>query len=139
MGKAAKKKIAKKGKKKAAKKKKPTKKRRKAKKKPISKRAAVNRVWRGKLAKSKGGLAKSALMKNKSGRIVSKKQSARGQKNKWIAAVMKLGPQGAQDQRLRRLQEGYRVLQGSPQKLREVGRCRWRLPRITRCTTTCHF
>jgi len=87
--KAAKKKIAKKGKKKAAKKKKPTKKRRKAKKKPISKRAAVNRVWRGKLAKSKGGLAKSALMKNKSGRIVSKKQSARGQKNKWIAAVMK--------------------------------------------------
>merc|ERR1711964_271616 len=85
--KVAKKKIAKKGKKKAAKK--PTKKRRKAKAKPISKRAAVNRVWRGKLAKSKGGLAKSALMKNKSGRIVSKKQSARGQKNKWIAAVMK--------------------------------------------------
>merc|ERR1711900_152578 len=48
-------------------------------------------------------------------------------------------PQGAQAQRLRRLQEGYRVLQGSPQELREVGRCRWRLPRITRCTTTCHF
>merc|ERR1711900_4166 len=48
-------------------------------------------------------------------------------------------PQGAQDQRLRRLQEGLRVLQGSPQELREVGRCRWRLPRITRCTTTCHF
>merc|ERR1712098_57480 len=77
--KVAKKKIAKKGKKKAAKKK-PTKKRRKAKKKPISKRAARSRVWRGKLAKSKGGLAKSALTKNKSGKIVSKKRQALGQK-----------------------------------------------------------
>merc|ERR1711964_17193 len=115
--KAAKKKIAKKGKKKAAKK--PTKKRRKAKKKPISKRAAVNRVWRGKLAKSKGGLAKSALMKNKSGRIVSKKQSARGQKNKYRRCDE--SPQGAQDQRLRRLQEGHRVLQVRSQALRVVG------------------
>merc|ERR1712098_555523 len=45
-------------------------------------------------------------------------------------------PQGAQDQRLRRLQEGHRVLQSGSQELREVGgRCRWRLPRITRCTT----
>merc|ERR1711900_49884 len=42
-----------------------------------------------KACQEQGGLAKSALMKNKSGRIVSKKQSARGQKNKWIAAVMK--------------------------------------------------
>merc|ERR1712098_171134 len=86
--KVAKKKIAKKGKKKAAKKK-PTKKRRKAKAKPISKRAARSRVFRGKLGKSKGGLTKAALMKNKHGKIVSRKASARASKNKWIAAVMK--------------------------------------------------
>ena len=86
-GKKVAKKVAKKGKKKAAKK--PTKKRRKAKAKPISKRAARSRVWRGKLSKSKGGLAKAAFTKNKHGRIVSKKNSARGQKNKWIAAVMR--------------------------------------------------
>lgn len=86
--KVAKKKIAKKGGKKKAAKKKPTKKRKKA-KKPISKRVARSRVWSGKLGKSKGGLAKAALTKNKSGKIVSKKQSARGGKNKWIAAVMK--------------------------------------------------
>merc|ERR1712098_962165 len=83
----------KKGKKKAAKK--PTKKRRKAKKKPISKRAARSRVWRGKLSKTNGGLSKSGLTKNKSGKIVSKKASANGSKNykkglhKWIAAVMR--------------------------------------------------
>merc|ERR1711900_153706 len=70
-------------------KKKGTKKRRKAKAKPISKRAARSRVWRGKLNKSKGGLTKASLTKNKHGKIVSRKASARAGKNKWIAAVMK--------------------------------------------------
>merc|ERR1711964_478645 len=74
-------------KKKKAAKKKPTKKRRKA--KAISKRAARSRVWRGKLNKSKGGLTKASLTKNKHGKIVSRKASARAGKNKWIAAVMK--------------------------------------------------
>merc|ERR1712098_174816 len=83
---------AKGAKKKIAKKKggkKPTKKRRKAKAKPISKRVARSRVFSGKLNKSKGGLAKSALTKNKHGKIVSRKASARAGKNKWIAAVMR--------------------------------------------------
>merc|ERR1719443_1990670 len=49
--------------------------------------AGANRaVWSGKIAKSKGGLAKSSLMKSKSGKIVSSKKSALGKKNKWIAA-----------------------------------------------------
>merc|ERR1712098_361478 len=73
-------------KKKAAKK--PTKKKRKAKAKKVSARAARMRLFSGKGTKSKGGLSKAAFTKNKSGRIVSKKRSARGGKSKWIAAVM---------------------------------------------------
>jgi hypothetical protein len=34
-----------------------------------------------------GGLKKDALIKNKNGRIVSKKMSARGKASKWIKAV----------------------------------------------------
>merc|ERR1712080_422470 len=66
-----------------------TKKRRKAKKKPVSSRVARNRVWSGKASKSKGGLSKASFTKNKSGKIVSKKRHAFGQKSKWIAAVMR--------------------------------------------------
>jgi len=39
--------------------------------------------------KSKGGLKKDALLKTKSGKIVSKKMHAFGKKSKWIAAVSK--------------------------------------------------
>merc|ERR1719335_2173757 len=50
---------------------------------------AKRAVWKGLIAKSKGGLAKGSLMKSKSGKIVSSKKSALGKKNKWIIAVTK--------------------------------------------------
>ena len=37
--------------------------------------------------KTKGGLKKDTLIKNKNGRIVSKKLSAKGKASKWIKAV----------------------------------------------------
>ena len=37
--------------------------------------------------KTSGGLTKNDLRKNKNGRVVSKKRSARGQKNKWANAL----------------------------------------------------
>merc|ERR1712021_128912 len=46
-------------------------------------------VLRGSKAKTVGGLKASDLIKNKNGRVVSKKQSARGKKNVWIVAVKK--------------------------------------------------
>ena len=54
-------------------------------------------IWQliGKIMKSKGGLTKDALTKSKTGKIVSKKQSAKGKKvyakylSKWTAAVQK--------------------------------------------------
>jgi len=48
---------------------------------------AARAVWKGKIAKTKGGLTKAQLTKSKSGKIVSAKKSAKGKKNKWIAAV----------------------------------------------------
>merc|ERR1711862_852522 len=41
----------------------------------------------GKAGKTKSGLKKTDLVKNKSGKIVSKKSSARGKASPWIAAV----------------------------------------------------
>merc|ERR1712166_1733470 len=46
-------------------------------------------VLRGSKAKTVGGLKASDLIKNKNGRVVSKKQSAQGKKNVWIIAVKK--------------------------------------------------
>ena len=37
--------------------------------------------------RSKGGLKKESLIKNKHGKVVSKKMSAKGKANKWIKAV----------------------------------------------------
>merc|ERR1711907_348153 len=45
-------------------------------------------VFKGKKVKTKGGVSKDGLIKNKRGKVVSKKQAARGSKNKWISAVM---------------------------------------------------
>merc|ERR1719182_636967 len=59
------------------------------KKKPISARLARRHAFAGKLAVTKTGLTKSDLVKNKSGRVVSKKASLRGKKSPWIAAVQK--------------------------------------------------
>ena len=59
------------------------------KKKVISSKLARRHAFAGKLSKTVSGLTKSDLVKNKSGRVVSKKQSARGKKNVWIIAVKK--------------------------------------------------
>merc|ERR1719447_2488160 len=70
-------------------------------------RGAKSRVFRGSKAKTVGGLKKSDLMKNKEGKIVSKKRSAAGKKlyqknglGKWIKAVQQarkaLGVKGMQ-------------------------------------------
>merc|ERR1719182_854348 len=59
------------------------------KKKVISAKLARRHAFAGKLAVTKTGLKKSDLVKNKSGRVVSKKASLRGKKSPWIAAVHK--------------------------------------------------
>merc|ERR1712185_222402 len=63
------------------------------KKKSVSKVAkgklAKAMVLRGSKAKTVGGLKASDLTKNKNGRIVSKKLSAKGKKSPWMAAVKK--------------------------------------------------
>merc|ERR1719460_3315176 len=46
-------------------------------------------VLRGSKAKTVGGLTSSDLMKNKRGRVVSKKQHAHGKKQPWMQAVVK--------------------------------------------------
>jgi hypothetical protein len=52
---------------------------------------AKSMVLRGSREKTTGGLKKTDLMKNKAGKVVSKKASAAGKKKlgKWIAAVDK--------------------------------------------------
>ena len=53
-------------------------------------RAGANRaVFEGRKMKTVGGLKKDNLVKNKNGKIVSKKASAKGKQNKWIKAVAK--------------------------------------------------
>merc|ERR1711970_696675 len=46
-------------------------------------------VLRGTKEKTVGGLTAKDLMKNKHGRVVSKKASARGKANPWMIAVKK--------------------------------------------------
>merc|ERR1719207_417361 len=46
-------------------------------------------VFRGSKEKTIGGLTASSLIKNKRGKVVSKKMSAKGKKSEWIAAVQK--------------------------------------------------
>merc|ERR1711869_132660 len=63
------------------------------KKKSVSKiargRMAYAMVLRGSKAKTVGGLTAKDLTKNKNGKIVSKKASARGKKHPWMQAVAK--------------------------------------------------
>merc|ERR1711991_88528 len=54
--------------------------------KKISARLAKRHVFAGKATKTGSGLAKGDLVKNKAGKIVSKKMSAKGKKSPWIAA-----------------------------------------------------
>merc|ERR1711959_156616 len=46
-------------------------------------------IWRGKKIKTKKGLKKDDLMKNKDGKIVSKKRSQQGKESKWSKATAK--------------------------------------------------
>merc|ERR1712028_57668 len=59
------------------------------KKKVISARLARRHAFVGKIDKTKTGLKKGDLVKNKGGRIVSKRASIRAKTNPWIAAVKK--------------------------------------------------
>merc|ERR1711904_528473 len=63
------------------------------KKKTVSKiakgRMAKVMVLRGSKAKTVGGLTAKDLVKNKQGKVVSKKQSARGKAQPWMIAVKK--------------------------------------------------
>jgi hypothetical protein len=52
-------------------------------------RLAKSQVLKGKKMKTVGGLTAKDLMKNKNGKVVSKKRSARGKKNQWILAVQR--------------------------------------------------
>merc|ERR1712139_658841 len=71
------------------------KKKKKAAKKKVSKiakgRMALSMVFKGSKEKTTGGLKKADIMKTKSGKYVSKKQSAAGKKKLggWLAAVAK--------------------------------------------------
>merc|ERR1739841_419975 len=56
------------------------------KKKVVSARLAKRHAFFGKIDKTKTGLKKSDLIKNKSGRIVSKKMSQRAKANPWLLA-----------------------------------------------------
>ena len=55
----------------------------------LSKDSCPSSLRRKKISKTKGGLTASSLIKNKHGRVVSKKQSLKGKKNAWILAVSK--------------------------------------------------
>merc|ERR1712176_985289 len=53
-------------------------------------RMAKSQVWKGRKSKTSGGLMKSALKKNKNGKIVSVKKSnlaMKGKSAKWATAV----------------------------------------------------
>merc|ERR1712216_350683 len=52
-------------------------------------RMAKVMVFRGTKARTVGGLKKDNLTKNKYGRVVSKKRSAKGKKSGWMAACQK--------------------------------------------------
>ena len=57
------------------------------KKKVISARLAKRHAFFGKLDKTVSGLKKTDLIKNKSGKIVSKKMSQHAKASPWLAAV----------------------------------------------------
>merc|ERR1719301_441236 len=59
------------------------------KKKPISAKLARRHLFSGKISKTKSGYTKADFVKNKTGRVVSKKASLRAKASPWIAAVKK--------------------------------------------------
>lgn len=63
-------------------------------------RLAKSQVYKGSKKHTVGGLTKSNIIRNKNGKYVSKKASARGKQSKWIksvtAAKKQLGIKGFQ-------------------------------------------
>merc|ERR1711904_618991 len=59
------------------------------KKKPISAKLARRHLFAGKIDKTKSGYTKADFVKNKTGKVVSKKASLRAKKSPWIAACQK--------------------------------------------------
>merc|ERR1712193_16843 len=57
--------------------------------KPISAKLARRHLFAGKITKNKSGYTKADFVKNKAGRVVSKKASLRAKKSPWIAACQK--------------------------------------------------
>merc|ERR1712203_71700 len=55
--------------------------------KKVSAKLAKRHAFAGKIAKTRTGLSKSDLVKNKSGKVVSKKMSLKGKNSPWIPAV----------------------------------------------------
>merc|ERR1712096_65686 len=88
------------------------------KKKSVSKiargRLSKVMVLRGSKAETVGGLKASDLTKNKHGRVVSKKRSAKGKKSGWIAAV-------GQARKALKL-KGFCASAGSPRRARPSSR-----------------
>merc|ERR1712118_461447 len=58
------------------------------KKKKVTLRAQKHRVFKGLMDKTTSGLKKSDYMKNKRGKVVSKKKHASGMKQQWMVAVI---------------------------------------------------
>merc|ERR1712167_274674 len=84
----------------------------------ISARLAKRHAFFGKLDKTATGLKKTDLVKNKAGRIVSKKKSQLGKASPWLAA--EAGPLSFEDQGLPRNQEGHSPLQEGQGVVRQV-------------------
>merc|ERR1712166_741682 len=57
--------------------------------KKVSARLARRHAFAGKISKTATGLKKGDLMKNKHGKVVTKKGHAKGKTNKWIIACTK--------------------------------------------------
>merc|ERR1712118_26168 len=104
------------------------------KKKPISAKLARRHVFAGKITKSKGGLNAAAFKKTKTGKIVSKKASARTKAvlGPWTAAVQ----QGSEHQGICSYQEGHSTLQEGQGALRPV-KAMSNLRRASRACSRC--
>merc|ERR1739838_429121 len=83
-------------------------------------------VFAGSKLKTQGGLTKKDLMKNKTGKIISKKRYATGRKNFKKGGIKKMDARGYKSKKkswhhwLLRSQEGKCPLQRSPKNLRRI-------------------
>merc|ERR1711874_864794 len=85
-------------------------------------------VFRGTKLKTKGGLVKKDLMKNKQGKVISKKRYATGRKNFKNGGIAKWSKADGSTKeswhhRILRREEGFCFVQRSPQNLRRLNQC----------------